>query len=85
MVCRDEIGNLEYLLVLINAECGNPKIAVDSGELTRNINQKKKPGVCKPVNVHSVTNAIGESISSLSIWNIVNLLGKYYFSCGSVK
>ena len=26
----------------------------------------------KPVDVHSVTNAIGESISSISIWNIVN-------------
>ena len=38
----------------------------------------------EPVDVHSVTNAIGESISSISIWNIVNQLGKYDFSCGSV-
>ena len=41
MVYRDDIGNLKYLLVLINEECGNPKV-VDGGELTRNINQKKE-------------------------------------------
>ena len=34
--------------------------------------------------VHSVTNAIGESISSIIIWNIVNQSGKYDFSCGLV-
>ena len=38
----------------------------------------------KPVDVHSVTNAIGESISSITMWNIVNQLGKFDFSCGSV-
>ena len=35
-----------------------------------------------PVDVHSVTNAIGESISSRN--NIVNQLGRPDFSCGSV-
>ena len=35
-----------------------------------------------PVDVHSVTNAIGESISSRN--NIVNPLGRPDFSCGSV-
>ena len=45
MLYRDDIGNLEDLLVLINKECGNPKVVIDGGELTRNINQKKKPGV----------------------------------------
>ena len=30
-----------------------------------------------------MTNAIGESAFSISIWNIVNRLGKYDFSCGS--
>ena len=50
---RDEIVNLQDLLrlalrlVLINEECGNPKVVVDHGELTRNINQKKKPDVLK--------------------------------------
>ena len=39
--------NLEDLprLVLINEECGKPRVVVDGGELTRNISQKKKPGV----------------------------------------
>ena len=31
--------------------------------------------------IQSLTNAIEESISSISIWNIVNHLGKYDFSC----
>ena len=50
---RDEIVNLVDLLrlalrlVLINEECGNPKVVADHGELTRNINQKKKPDVLK--------------------------------------
>ena len=44
---RDDIVNLEDLLrlVLINEEYGNPKVFIDGGELTGNINQKKKPGV----------------------------------------
>ena len=39
---------------------------------------------CKPVDVHSVKNAIGVNISSVSIWNIANQLGKYDFSGGLV-
>ena len=31
MVYRDDIGNLEDLLVPINEECGNPKVVVDGG------------------------------------------------------
>ena len=45
MLCRDDIGNLEELLVFINGECGNPKVAVDGVELTNSNNQKKKSGV----------------------------------------
>ena len=45
MIYLDDIRNLEHLLVLINEECGNPKVVVDDGELTRNINEKKKSGV----------------------------------------
>ena len=44
----------------------------DGGELTRNINQKKKSGV--------LTSVVGESISSVTMWNIVNQLGKHDFS-----
>ena len=44
---RDDIGNLEDLIriVLIDQECGNPKVVVDGGEFPRNITQKKKPDV----------------------------------------
>ena len=34
----------------------------------------------KPVDVHFVTNVVGESISSISMWNIVNQLDKHNFS-----
>ena len=38
----------------------------------------------KPVDVHYVTNALGESTSSINIWDIVNQLGKYDSSYGFV-
>ena len=43
----DDMGNLEDLLgiVFIHEECGNLKVFVDGGELTRNINEKKKPDI----------------------------------------
>ena len=43
----DDIGEIEDLLrvVFINEECGNLKVFVDGGELTRNINEKKKPDI----------------------------------------
>ena len=46
---------------------------VDGGELTRYINEKKKPGVLKLIDVHSVKNVLDEIISSINMWNIVNL------------
>ena len=33
----------------------------------------------KPMDAHSVTNVLGERISSISMWNIVNQLGKHHF------
>ena len=81
---RDDIENLKDLprLVLIDEECWNPKV-VDGGDLAR-ILTKRSQTFYKPVDVRSVTYAIGESISSISIWNIMNQLGKYNFSSGSV-
>ena len=38
----------------------------------------------KLIDIHSVTNAIGEGISSIIMWNMVNQLGKHDFSCGWV-
>ena len=60
-------------IVFIHEECGNLKVFVDGRELPRNINKKKKPGVLQAIiDVHSVTNVIEESISSIKMWNIVN-------------
>ena len=41
----DDIGNLEDLLriVFLHDECGGPKVFVDHGELTRNINTDRCP------------------------------------------
>ena len=38
----------------------------------------------EPIDVNSVTDAIGESMSSISSWNIVNELDKYNSFCGLV-
>ena len=45
----DAIGNLEDLprLVFIDKECGNLKVFVDGGDLTRNINYKKSNVACR--------------------------------------
>ena len=69
--------------MFIDEECENLIVVNDGGELTRNINQKKKPGVSQSfmINVHYMTNAVSQSISSEIMWNIV---GKHDFSCGAV-
>ena len=70
--------------VFIKKECGTLKVVNDGGELTRNMNQEKKIDVSQQlVDVHSVTN-VGESISSITMYNIVNQLGKHNFSCGLI-
>ena len=48
------------------------------------LTKRRNQTLCKPVDDHSVTNATGESISSISIWNTANQLGKYDFSGGAV-
>ena len=59
------------ILVFIDEECGNLIVANDGGELTRNINQKKKSDALQQlIDVHSVTNVVDESISSVTMWNI---------------
>ena len=70
----DDIGNLEELLriLFIHEKCGNLKVFIDGGELNRIINEKKKSGVYKLIDVHSVTNVLCESISAISMWNTVN-------------
>ena len=71
----DDIGHLKDLLriVFIHEECGNLKVFVDGGGLARNINKKKKPGVLQGYRCSVCDKCyIGESISSIRMWNIVN-------------
>ena len=86
-VDTDGIGHLEDSprFVFINDECENLIVVNDCGEFTRNISQKKKSSVLHRlfhVDIHNVTNAVGESISSVTMWNIVNQLGKQQFLVG---
>ena len=78
----DDIGNLEDLLriVFIHEEWGNLKVFVDGGELTGN---RRSQEFYKLIDVHSVTNAIGESVSSIRMWNIANQQAKYNFLLAS--
>ena len=77
----DEIGNLEDWprLVFLDEEFENLIVVNDGGELTRNINQKKKSEVLQ-LDARYLTNAAGEPISPITMWNIVNQLGKHNFS-----
>ena len=82
----DDIGNLETLprLVFINEECGNLIVVNDGGKCTDNISQKKPDVIVRQysINVHSVTNVVCESISSVTYGIlIVKQLGNHNFSC----
>ena len=69
----DNTGNLEDSprLVFIDEKSGNLIVVNDGGKLTRNINQKKKSDIVQqPIDVHSLRNVEGESISSVTMWNI---------------
>ena len=80
----DDIGNLEDSpgFALIDEECENLIAVIDVWELTRNINQKKKSEDLQ-LDAHYLTNAVGECISPITMWNIVNQLGYHDFSCVS--
>ena len=67
--------------MFIDKECRNLIVVNDGGEPTRNINQKKKSDVLQqPIDVHSVANVVGESISLCGTF-IMNQLRKHDFSC----
>ena len=69
------IGNLENLLrvVFIDEGCGNLRVLVES--LLEILTKRRSQTFYKPIYLHPMTNAVGESISSISKWNIVNQLG----------
>ena len=45
---------------------------VDGRELTGNITKRRSQAFYKLIDVHSVVNVIGESMSTIRMWNIVN-------------
>ena len=65
--------------MFIDEEYRNLKVVINGGELPRNVNQKKKSNVLQDYVVysvtnvvHSVTDVVAESISSVTVWDIVN-------------
>ena len=46
--------------------------------------KRKSHPFYKPTDAHSATNVLGESISLKSMWNTMNRLRKYDFSCGYI-
>ena len=83
-IYRDGNENLEDLLrlVLIDGECGNLKVVVDGGELTRRISKRKKSDVLQAYGCPLCDKCYERDFSSKSMWSIVNQLGKHDFSCG---
>ena len=81
----DGTGSLEDLLrlLLMNEECANRKvISLMLESLLEILIKRRSQTFYKPIDVHSVTNAIGEGISSISISIIVNQSGKFFFLVG---
>ena len=70
----DDIGNLEDLLriVFIHEECGNLKVSLTVENLLEILTKRRSQAFYKLIDVHSVVNVIGESISAIRMWNIVN-------------
>ena len=70
----DDIGNLEDLLriVFIHEECGISKYSLTVESLLEILTNRRNQAFCKVIDAHFVANVIGESISSIRMWNIVN-------------
>ena len=69
-----DIGNLEDLLriVFIHEEYGNLKVSLTVESLLEILTKRRSQAFYKLIDAHSVTNVIGESISSIRMWNFVN-------------
>ena len=56
--------------MFIVEECVNLIVVNDGGELTENISRKTTGVLQSPIDVCSVSNVVGENISSITVWNI---------------
>ena len=68
----DDIGNLDDLLriVFIHKERGKYSLTVES--LPEILTNRRSQAFYKLIDVYSMTNVIGQSISSIRMWDIVN-------------
>ena len=68
----DDIGNLDDLLriVFIHKECGKYSLTVES--LPEILTNRRSQAFYKLTDFYSMTNVIGQSISSIRMWDIVN-------------
>ena len=64
-------------LMFINKECENLKVVVDGGEFTRNNKERKSQKFYKPIDVHSVANAIEKVEVSMVKFVVI-------FFCGQI-
>ena len=72
----DDIGNLENLSMK-NLGILTQSLMVDN--LLEILTKKRREVFCKPIDFHSLANAVSEGISSISQKNIVNQLDKHDF------
>ena len=56
--------------MFIVEECVNLIVVNDGVELTENISRKTTDVLQSPIDVCSVSNVVGENISSITVWNI---------------
>ena len=56
--------------MFIVEECANLIVVNDGGELTENISRKTTDVLQSLIDVCSVSNVVGENISSITVWNI---------------
>ena len=72
--------------MLINEECENPKIVVDGGELTRNINQNKKPDILQACRCPLCDKCYRQEyfFNKQFKYCVRDQLGRYNFSLGLV-
>ena len=66
----DDIANLEHLLriVFTHEECGDLKVSLTVESLLEILTKRRSQVFYNLIDVHSVTNVIEESISSIQMW-----------------
>ena len=70
----DDIGNLEDLLRIVSSikNVGVLKYSLTVESLQEILTKRRSQAFYKLIDVHSVTNVLGDRISSIRMWNIVN-------------